>query len=57
MAETALSARSDIADKRLVRSFSYVNGRWTGAADGSTFAVTDPASGSELGHIASLSAE
>lgn len=57
MAETALSARSDIADKRLVRSFSYVDGRWTGAADGSTFVVTDPASGSAVGHVASLTAE
>lgn len=57
MAETALSARSDIADKRLVRSFSYVNGRWTAAVDGSTFAVADPSNGAAVGHVASLSAE
>ncbi|NVL03303.1 aldehyde dehydrogenase family protein, partial [Ruegeria pomeroyi] len=57
MTETALSARADIADKALVRSFSYINGKWCAAANGETFAVTDPADGTELGHAASLSAE
>ena len=27
MTETALSARADITDKALVRSFSYINGK------------------------------
>lgn len=57
MTETALSARADITDKALVRSFSYINGKWCAAADGKTFAVTNPANGEELGHVASLSAE
>ena len=57
MADTALSARSDIADKTLVRSFSYVNGRWQTAEDGNTFAVKDPGTGNVVGHVASLSAE
>ncbi|WP_435661373.1 NAD-dependent succinate-semialdehyde dehydrogenase [Leisingera caerulea] len=57
MTETALSARADIADKALVRSFSYINGRWCAAGNGETFPVSDPADGAELGHVASLSAE
>lgn len=54
MTETALSARDDISDKRLVRSFSFVGGRWVGASDGATLAVTDPATGARLGDIARL---
>jgi len=57
MTETALSARPDIADKALVRSFSYINGKWCAAASGDSLPVSDPADGSELGHVASLSAE
>jgi len=57
MTETALSARSDIMDKALVRSFSYVNGKWCAASNGESFPVLDPANGAELGHVASLTAE
>ncbi|KIC21405.1 NAD-dependent succinate-semialdehyde dehydrogenase [Leisingera sp. ANG-Vp] len=57
MTETALSARDDIADKTLVRSFSYINGKWKAASNGECFPVADPADGSVLGHVASLSAE
>ena len=46
-----------IADKRLLRSFSYVAGKWVGAADGATLPVTDPADGTLVGEVASLSAE
>jgi aspartate-semialdehyde dehydrogenase len=56
MAVTALSARADIADKRLVRPFAYVGGKWRAAASGATFTVTDPATGDNLGEVASLSA-
>jgi len=56
MASTALSARADIADKRLVRSFAYVGGKWRAAASGATFPVTDPATGDCLGEVARLSA-
>ncbi|NVO58218.1 NAD-dependent succinate-semialdehyde dehydrogenase [Rhodobacteraceae bacterium B1Z28] len=57
MTETALSARADIVDKALVRSFSYINGKWCAAGNGETFPVSDPADGAELGHVASLSTE
>ena len=57
MSETALSARADIEDKALVRSFSYVNGKWVAAQSGDGFAVSDPASGDHLGDVTALSAE
>lgn len=56
MTETALSARIEITDKALVRSFSYINGKWCAAVSGETFCVTDPASGAILGDVAALSA-
>lgn len=55
MLDTAISVRSEITDKTLVRSFSYIGGRWVGAASGAAFRVTDPASGAVLGEVASLS--
>lgn len=57
MLDSAISARPEIADKRLVRSFAYIDGRWIAAASGATIRVTDPATGQELGQVASLSAE
>jgi aspartate-semialdehyde dehydrogenase len=57
MRESAISARRDISDKRLLRGFSYVNGKWVAASDGATLTVTDPATGQALGDVASLSAE
>ena len=57
MTVTALSARAEIAEKRLVRSFAYVGGKWRTAASGATFPVTDPASGDDLGEVARLSAD
>lgn len=57
MGSTALTARAEIADKRLVRGFSYIGGKWTAAASGRTFPVTDPATGDTLGAVASLSGE
>ncbi|MBD3680004.1 MAG: NAD-dependent succinate-semialdehyde dehydrogenase [Rhodobacteraceae bacterium] len=57
MTVAALTARDDIADKRLVRSYSYLGGKWTAAADGRTFPVTDPASGDVLGTVSALSSD
>ncbi|WP_102223493.1 NAD-dependent succinate-semialdehyde dehydrogenase [Acidimangrovimonas sediminis] len=57
MRETALSLRQDITDKRLVRGFSYIGGKWTGGAGGAVFDVTDPATGAALGEVASLGPE
>jgi aspartate-semialdehyde dehydrogenase len=54
--DTAILTRAAIADKRLVRSFSYVGGKWRAAASGETIPVTDPASGDVIGEVASLSA-
>ena len=55
--DTAITLGAEIADKALVRSFSYVNGKWCAARSGATVAVHDPASGDRLGDVASLSAE
>ncbi|KPP84660.1 MAG: aspartate-semialdehyde dehydrogenase [Rhodobacteraceae bacterium HLUCCO07] len=57
MDTTAISLHPDITDKRLVRAFSYIGGKWTAAQDGATLGVTNPADGSALGDIARLSGE
>ncbi|OIP81982.1 MAG: NAD-dependent succinate-semialdehyde dehydrogenase [Rhodobacterales bacterium CG2_30_65_12] len=57
MLDTAISSRRDIADKRLLRGFSYVDGKWVGASDNATLTVTDPATGDSLGDVASLTAD
>lgn len=51
----SVSALSGLRDPRLVRSFSYIGGRWCAAGDGATFPVTDPADGAFLAEVASLS--
>ncbi|PKP62799.1 MAG: NAD-dependent succinate-semialdehyde dehydrogenase, partial [Alphaproteobacteria bacterium HGW-Alphaproteobacteria-8] len=57
MDETLSAAvTSGLADRALFRGFAYVNGRWTGARDGATLAVADPATGATIGHVARLSA-
>jgi len=56
MTQTVLSARDEIADKALVRSFSYVGGKWVGASDNATLPVHDPATGDLVGEVASLTA-
>src|SRR5690606_36084555 len=56
MLDSAISARTEITDKTLVRSFAYVGGRWVAAGSGATVRVTNPANGLELGLVASLSA-
>ncbi|MBU2890609.1 NAD-dependent succinate-semialdehyde dehydrogenase [Celeribacter halophilus] len=55
MLDTAISARTDIKDKRLLRGFAYVNGKWTSGETGGSFPVTDPATGAHLGDVAALS--
>ncbi|MGY3437875.1 MULTISPECIES: NAD-dependent succinate-semialdehyde dehydrogenase [unclassified Marinovum] len=47
---------ADLNDARLIRSFAYVDGKWTGSDSGTVIAVSDPASGEVLGEVASLSA-
>lgn len=55
MLDHAITARSDIADKRLLRSFSYIDGKWRAAESGATFAVRNPADLETIGDVASLS--
>jgi aspartate-semialdehyde dehydrogenase len=45
-----------LADARLMRSFAYLDGRWTAGEANATFAVTDPATGETIGHVAALTA-
>ncbi|WP_136660040.1 NAD-dependent succinate-semialdehyde dehydrogenase [Nitratireductor sp. XY-223] len=46
----------DLSRPTLLRSFAYVNGRWTAGSGGETFAVTNPVDGVHLGDVASLTA-
>src|SRR6056297_1409571 len=57
MSDSATWTRNGITDTRLVRNFSYVNGKWTAGDDSQTIAVTNPADGARLGEVASLSAD
>ncbi|MBV0931958.1 NAD-dependent succinate-semialdehyde dehydrogenase [Marinobacterium weihaiense] len=40
-----------LKDSRLLRQQAYVDGRWTDAASGETFAVLNPATGEELAQV------
>ncbi|MFT7593907.1 MAG: aspartate-semialdehyde dehydrogenase [Paracoccaceae bacterium] len=57
MLDTALSNRKDITDKRLIRGYSYIDGKWCAASNGETLAVANPADGTTLGDVSSLTAE
>ncbi|PJE30025.1 Succinate-semialdehyde dehydrogenase [NADP(+)] GabD [Pseudooceanicola marinus] len=48
--------QSRLADPRLMRGFSYIDGRWLSGDRGASFAVSDPATGARLGEVAALSA-
>src|SRR6056297_523681 len=56
MSDSAIWTRNGVTDTRLVRNFSYVNGKWTAGDDNATITVTNPADGAVLGDVASLSA-
>ena len=56
MSDSAIWTRNGITDTRLVRSFGYVGGKWVAGDDNATLAVTNPADGSTLGDVASLTA-
>ncbi|MDK9721843.1 MAG: NAD-dependent succinate-semialdehyde dehydrogenase [Rhodospirillales bacterium] len=43
-----------LQDQSLFRTLAHVNGDWIGADGGTTFAVTDPASGRELAQVPEL---
>ncbi|MFF5259120.1 NAD-dependent succinate-semialdehyde dehydrogenase [Actinomadura viridis] len=45
-----------LEDRALLRTHGFIDGRWCESGDGRTFAVTDPADGSELARVADLGA-
>lgn len=47
---------SNLKDKSLLRTQSYINGAWLDADSGKTFAVTDPANGDVLAQVSDLGA-
>ncbi|MFY1712370.1 NAD-dependent succinate-semialdehyde dehydrogenase [Tritonibacter mobilis] len=57
MSLSALSARAEISDKSLVRSFSYINGKWCASSNGEVVAVHDPATGDFIGDVTAMTAE
>lgn len=50
------SSLSHLDDPGLLRTFSYIGGKWTASAGADTFAVVNPADGSFLGDVTSLTA-
>jgi aspartate-semialdehyde dehydrogenase len=46
-----------LTDRHLLRNLAYINGRWSGAADGESFEVCDPASGRSLAWVAAVGEE
>lgn len=46
-----------LCDSDLLRTRAYLNGAWVNGEHGATQAVTDPADGSDLAHVACLSAQ
>ncbi|MGB0684040.1 MAG: NAD-dependent succinate-semialdehyde dehydrogenase [Magnetovibrionaceae bacterium] len=40
-----------LTDSKLFRQLCYINGQWTAAAGGATFAVTNPATGDEIARV------
>lgn len=45
-----------LSDSDLLRNKSYIDGEWTDAEDGTTFAVTNPATGATIVELASVGA-
>ncbi|MGM0583539.1 MAG: NAD-dependent succinate-semialdehyde dehydrogenase [Pseudomonadota bacterium] len=56
MSEHARELGASLQDPSLLRSESCIGGRWTAAKDGGVIAVANPADGSTVGEVASLSA-
>ena len=40
-----------LADPTLLREHCFIDGQWVSADDGATFPVTNPASGTVIGHV------
>ena len=54
MKDSVMSVDRAIEDKRLIRPFSYIGGKWTGGEGNDVLPVTDPATGDSVGEIARL---
>lgn len=54
MTPVAPTAIPGLNDPTLMRSFSYIDGRWVAADDGAAIAVYNPGDGSRLGDVAAL---
>ncbi|MBI1172631.1 aldehyde dehydrogenase family protein [bacterium] len=54
--DTGNTASLALEDRKLLRSFAYIGGKWTASAVGEVIAVTDPATGQTVGQVASLTA-
>jgi aspartate-semialdehyde dehydrogenase len=53
---TARNELSKLNDARLFREHAYVGGKWTATQDGRVTAVTNPATGAQLGVVPALGA-
>lgn len=49
-------ARIALADQRLHRELSYINGHWVAGGDGQGFSVSNPSNGEDIAWVTSLSA-
>lgn len=47
----------NISDKALLKSKAYINGEWVAGDDGSTFAVTNPATGEVVAEVSSCGSD
>ncbi len=54
IARSEESVLNRLKDKKLFRSFAYVDGMWISGSEGRVIKVTDPASGWQLGDVAAL---
>jgi len=49
----ALQVSMQISDKTLMKTQAYIDGKWVDGDDGSTFSVTNPATGESIAEVAS----
>ncbi len=57
MLDTATDLRSILKDPSLLVEQAYIAGEWVNAADGKTFAVTNPARGDVIANVADMTRE
>ena len=46
----------NLSDPALLKSFAYIGNKWMAGSEGATFDVTDPATGTQIGDVASMTA-